>query len=233
MSRNNHKCVSCSAPYDMPNPKCATCQKREGMRRHRKKQERRRPFPKPKPKQKPKTVCARCGIKLTEYDPKCATCRGRLHLHRKTEQERNNLNDTQLSKDTALAAFIDRRRERVARKVRADGARKARPRFKVYGKKVIAYTDAKTKDAERRVAAAWRHATGGTPETDTSKTYRVGIDFYLATRRRVDLDNLTKTVLDALNRKAWADDTQIYAITARKHISKETEPHTIITIETI
>lgn len=110
---------------------------------------------------------------------------------------------------------------------------KARPRFKVYGKKVIAYTDAKTKDAERRVAAAWRHATGGTPETDTSKTYRVGIDFYLATRRRVDLDNLTKTVLDALNRKAWADDTQIYAITARKHISKETEPHTIITIETI
>lgn len=110
---------------------------------------------------------------------------------------------------------------------------KARPRFKVYGKKVIAYTDAKTKDAERRVAAAWRHATGGTPETDTGKTYRVGIDFYLATRRRVDLDNLTKTVLDALNRKAWADDTQIYAITARKHISKETEPHTIITIETI
>jgi len=110
---------------------------------------------------------------------------------------------------------------------------KARPRFKVYGKKVVAYTDAKTKDAERRVAAAWRNATGGTPETDTSKTYRVGIDFYLATRRRVDLDNLTKTVLDALNRKAWADDTQIYAITARKHISKETEPHTIITIETI
>jgi len=110
---------------------------------------------------------------------------------------------------------------------------KARPRFKVYGKKVIAYTDAKTKDAERRVAAAWRHATGGTPETDTAKTYRVGIDFYLATRRRVDLDNLAKTVLDALNGKAWADDTQIYAITARKHISKETEPHTIITIETI
>jgi Holliday junction resolvase RusA-like endonuclease len=110
---------------------------------------------------------------------------------------------------------------------------KARPRFKVYGKKVIAYTDAKTKDAERRVAAAWRHATGGTPETDTSKTYRVGIDFYLATRRRVDLDNLAKTVLDALNGKAWADDTQIYAITARKHISKETEPHTIITVETI
>lgn len=110
---------------------------------------------------------------------------------------------------------------------------KARPRFKVYGKKVIAYTDAKTKDAERRVAAAWRHATGGIPETDTTKTYRVGIDFYLATRRRVDLDNLTKTVLDALNGKAWADDTQIYAITARKHISKETEPHTIITIETI
>ena len=127
MSRNNNRCVNCGAPYDPPNLKCPTCQKREGMRRLRKTSERRRPFPKPKPKQKPKTVCARCGIKLTEYDPKCPTCRGRLHLHRKTEQERNNLNDTQLSKDTALAAFIDRRRERVARKVRADGARKAAP----------------------------------------------------------------------------------------------------------
>jgi len=33
---------------------------------------------------------------------------------------------------------------------------------------------------------------------------------------RPDLDNLVKTVLDALNRIAWADDGQVAEITARK-----------------
>jgi crossover junction endodeoxyribonuclease RusA len=40
--------------------------------------------------------------------------------------------------------------------------------------------------------------------------------FFLRTRRRTDLDNLAKTILDALNGLAYKDDSQVCALAVRK-----------------
>ena len=47
------------------------------------------------------------------------------------------------------------------------------------------------------------------PETPISGPVYVTLMFYLRHRRRVDVDNLSKAVLDALNKFGWVDDTQI------------------------
>ncbi len=47
----------------------------------------------------------------------------------------------------------------------------------------------------------------------------VRLDFYLGDRRRVDLDNLSKAVLDGLNRICWEDDQQVTALTVVKHVN--------------
>jgi crossover junction endodeoxyribonuclease RusA len=45
----------------------------------------------------------------------------------------------------------------------------------------------------------------------------VSVDFYLPDRRRRDLDNLSKAVLDACNGVVWEDDQQVTQL----HITKQ------------
>jgi Holliday junction resolvase RusA-like endonuclease len=59
--------------------------------------------------------------------------------------------------------------------------------------------------------------------------YTVMIDFYLPTAHRVDVDNLSKIVLDALNGIAWDDDSQVKRIEAEKHTDKA-DPRTEVSI---
>jgi len=40
--------------------------------------------------------------------------------------------------------------------------------------------------------------------------------------KKPDIDNIEKLVLDALNKKAWADDTQVVEIETKKHYISET-----------
>ena len=56
-----------------------------------------------------------------------------------------------------------------------------------------------------------------TPLADMNTT----IAFYLSDRRRRDLDNLSKCILDALKGLVYADDCQVNRITIEKHFSKE------------
>lgn len=49
----------------------------------------------------------------------------------------------------------------------------------------------------------------------------VRVRFYTATARRVDVDNLVKLTLDALNGIAWEDDSQIVHVTATKTLDRE------------
>jgi len=58
----------------------------------------------------------------------------------------------------------------------------------------------------------------------------VDVTFYLATRRRKDLDNLVKLVLDALNREAFRDDSQVVEINARKIFSDKDNARTEVTL---
>jgi Holliday junction resolvase RusA-like endonuclease len=42
------------------------------------------------------------------------------------------------------------------------------------------------------------------------------VSFYLKTDRRVDVDNLTKLVMDVGNRRIWADDSQVSDVRVQK-----------------
>jgi Holliday junction resolvase RusA-like endonuclease len=57
----------------------------------------------------------------------------------------------------------------------------------------------------------------------------IELTFYRGNRQRIDLDNLTKQVLDAANTIAWNDDSQVTSILARLHYDGE-RPRTIIVI---
>jgi len=47
------------------------------------------------------------------------------------------------------------------------------------------------------------------------------VDFYLGTRRRVDVDNLLKSVADALNGVAYGDDTQVVCLVGTKRLDRQ------------
>ena len=49
----------------------------------------------------------------------------------------------------------------------------------------------------------------------------VTVRFYRANRRRADLDNLLKNLLDAANGVVWDDDWQIKQIQARMQVDKD------------
>ena len=106
--------------------------------------------------------------------------------------------------------------------LRGDPRTKGRPRF-ANGR---AYTPKETTDAEKTIRDAWRQ-TGESPfEFDVL----VDVSFFMATRRRKDLDNLVKLVLDALNGEAFADDSQVVEINARKIFSDKENARTELTI---
>ncbi len=69
------------------------------------------------------------------------------------------------------------------------------------------YTPARTREATERVAWAARAAMAGRPPT--TEPVVVSLRFYCKTRRRPDVDNLTKLVFDACNRIIFADDCQV------------------------
>jgi Holliday junction resolvase RusA-like endonuclease len=85
---------------------------------------------------------------------------------------------------------------------------KQRPRVTRYG----AYTPKETLEAEDKIRQVWRSL--GTDKFDYSVL--VSIDFFNGNKRRRDLDNMAKLVLDALNEEAYVDDNQIVSLELRK-----------------
>ncbi len=83
-----------------------------------------------------------------------------------------------------------------------DPISKARPRS---GSNFNTYTPKRTKDAEKRIAAAARELLG---EEFVPVDVPVGIavELFCATRRRSDGDNMLKTITDALNKVVYVDD---------------------------
>lgn len=106
---------------------------------------------------------------------------------------------------------------------------KGRPRFTMTGR---AYTDAKTKAAEQAMLIFWLSAAGDRKPHEGPVSVQVTATFTPAESwpkwkrslavsglwphtAKPDLDNLIKT-LDALNGRAWVDDSQISNVTASK-----------------
>ena len=56
--------------------------------------------------------------------------------------------------------------------------------------------------------------------TDYLSKFRVDINFYRANRQRIDVDNLSKSILDAItNMKLWGDDSQLQELRAIKFLN--------------
>lgn len=90
---------------------------------------------------------------------------------------------------------------------------KARARFNTKTKST--YTPEKTKTAQERVAWAFRQVSGG-HGIDPRATYGLMCIFFHGTNQRRDVDNMVKLVCDGLNGVAWADDSQVTEIAARR-----------------
>lgn len=92
---------------------------------------------------------------------------------------------------------------------------KSRARVSTKGGKVRTYTPERTRTAEEAVGWAFRRAAPGhRPDGDT--TFGIFAVFFMGNRQRRDVDNLLKTILDGLNGVAYADDSQVIEVGARK-----------------
>jgi Holliday junction resolvase RusA-like endonuclease len=94
---------------------------------------------------------------------------------------------------------------------------KSRHRSGVRNGRMYHYKDEATATAQATVGVLFRQAAGpvGPPPDDDG--FGVSMDFYLTTRRRHDVDNFVKLVLDGLTGVAWKDDSQVTEIHARIH----------------
>ncbi|KFI51723.1 crossover junction endodeoxyribonuclease RusA [Bifidobacterium biavatii DSM 23969] len=93
-----------------------------------------------------------------------------------------------------------------------DPVAKGRPR--VYGGHAI--TPRKTVRAEERIFAEFRRKYPNMkPFAGPVSVYA---EFWMSHRGKPDVDNLLKTVLDALNAVAYMDDSQIIHTTAKKYV---------------
>ena len=55
------------------------------------------------------------------------------------------------------------------------------------------------------------------PKTPTSEHVEIFLDYFHTRARKVDIDNVAKNVLDALNRIAYEDDRQVVRLHPRAH----------------
>lgn len=90
------------------------------------------------------------------------------------------------------------------------------------------YTPERTIEYRARVQAAWMAA--GRPTIGTSR-FVISALFYRSSARAADLDNLLKSVTDALNGLAWQDDRQLVCISgAHKLTAPKPEARTVLTV---
>lgn len=78
-----------------------------------------------------------------------------------------------------------------------------------------AYRDCQDELRNSALEAFARHIARGA-SWDVDALMAVELAFVLPDRRRRDLDNLAGGVLDALNKVAWRDDSQVVELVARK-----------------
>lgn len=115
---------------------------------------------------------------------------------------------------------------------------KARPRITRIG---TTYTPPKTVQHERKIKEEWFNSYGRdfipsdkaiaiTVRFFLKKPERLPKEFPETPQKRPDIDNLVKTVLDALNGVAYQDDKQIVKINAFKNWSSREQGYTIITV---
>lgn len=111
---------------------------------------------------------------------------------------------------------------------------KKRPRTIWKGGKPITYTPSETVRFEKLIGASFANEVPS--NWSVGNRYKISITAYIkktisGNARKIDIDNVAKSVLDALNNKAWNDDSQVDQIViVRKSVSKEHEERTEIVL---
>ena len=128
--------------------------------------------------------------------------------------------------------------------VDGDPVPKGRPRFARRGQFVQTYTDAKTIDYETHVAMKARHAIGATeplqgalsvflylrytiPASYSKKRKEAclaGLEF----PKRIDIDNVYKSITDAMNGIVYLDDSQIVEAHIKKVYAEESGANVMV-----
>lgn len=114
---------------------------------------------------------------------------------------------------------------------------KARPRFARMGKSVRTYTPAATANYENLIKLSYLRENQGmhlggaleanitgffpVPKSESRKRKAAMLEGMLHHTKKIDCDNLAKTILDALNGIAYEDDRQICRLTVEKLYSNE------------
>ena len=103
---------------------------------------------------------------------------------------------------------------------------KGRPRLS----KGKGYTPARTKAAEK---AIWAAAVQAKVKPVKNRPVHVRCNFFMKNPDKCDVDNLLKTVLDALNGQAWEDDRQVYKVEGTKWNAtfQNCDPCTVVNLE--
>lgn len=102
---------------------------------------------------------------------------------------------------------------------------KERPRVVRVKGRLVTFTPKKSLKYEHLVGMCARSA--GVRELEGPVS--LDASFYLPTKRRMDLDNLLKAVLDGLNGIAYADDSQVCEVKARRSVDSE-NPRAVVTV---
>lgn len=102
---------------------------------------------------------------------------------------------------------------------------KQRPRVTQRG----TFTPKETIEAEKRVRNAWR-ALGVSKFENQVIVY---LAFYNGNKRRRDIDNMAKLILDALNREAFDDDYQVVGVNMFKVFTDADRARTTVRIEEV
>jgi Holliday junction resolvase RusA-like endonuclease len=96
-------------------------------------------------------------------------------------------------------------------------------------RKVSGYRDPRVSDWQNDVKySAYLAMDGLAPFGDD---LAVVIEFVLPDKRRIDLDNLSKAVLDGCNKVVWKDDRQIVDLHLKKTIGKN--PHALVMVSSL
>ncbi len=110
---------------------------------------------------------------------------------------------------------------------------KGRPRFTKYGH---TYTDKKTVDYEKAIKNAYLRLSSyvslksirisiyvcfAPNRSDTKKNRAIKLSNKKAPRKKPDIDNVIKVVLDSLNKTAYQDDTQVNEVHVERHFAEE------------
>ena len=89
------------------------------------------------------------------------------------------------------------------------------------------YTPARIREWQSNVKSEAMYAMYGRIIYTKEEKVEVWLNFRLPDRRKRDIDNLSKGVLDSMNNIVYEDDAQVHKLTITKEVDKENEGVTV------